>query len=366
MFGRLLVTGTALLLAQTLAAGAVDLAPDKAGGQNELIDIASLCGTKPIKVALSDGFGGNSWRKITRAEFEAEAAKCPNITEVRYTDAQGNVQKQISDIKALAAQKFDVILVFPDGGEALLRAMRDATKAGSVVIPYMVGRNFAGERGRDYALIATESVEDKGRVRAEWIVEQLGGKGNVIVLGGTPGNPTSAAEAVGWREVFAKHPGITVLEGPVVTNWDPAETQRVMSALLSKYDQIDAVYSDYGLGSMGALRAFVAANRKIPLWATEDANAIACFWQENKAANPDFQLGNVSGRNWIVRLALRKGVAAAQGIDDVEPSIVVLPLTEDSTSDDPALAPRCDPSLPPDALLSSHLTAEEMKKLFAQ
>ena len=348
-----------------LAANApVDLAKDKIGTPAEMQDIKPFCGDKKIKVALADGYGSNSWRKITRAEFEDEAKKCPNITEIRYTDAQGNVQKAISDIEGLAAQKFDVIVVYPDGGEAVIRAMHEATKAGSIVIPDMVGVHFPGVRGQDYEMVVTESVEDNGRIKAEWIAEHLNGKGNVIVLGGTPGNPTSAAEAVGWKEVFAKHPGITVLEGPVTTNWDPAETQKVMSGLLAKYDKIDAVYSDYGLGSMGALRAFVAAGRPIPLWAAQDANQLGCFWKDNKAANPNFQMGNVSGRNWIVRLALRKGVAAAEGVPNTEPSIIKLPLVEDSFSSDPKLIPACDPSLPPDALLSSGLTVAQLKDLF--
>ncbi len=342
----------------------VDLGRDKVGTPAEMQDMSNFCGDKPIKVALADGYGANSWRKITRAEFEAEAKKCPNISEVRYTDAQGNVQKAISDIQGLVAQEFDVILVFPDGGEAVVRAMRQATAAGAVVIPYMVGANFPGERGVDFEMVATESVEDNGRTKAEWIAKHLEGKGNVIVLGGTPGNPTSSAEAVGWKETFAKYPDITVLEGPVTTNWDPAETQRVMSGLLAKYPEIDAVYADYGLGSMGALRAFVAAGRPIPLWAAQDANELGCFWNENKDKNPDFQMGNVSGRNWIVRLALRKAVAKTQGIDNLEPSIIKLPLVEDSFSSDQSLIPPCDTALPPDALLSSGLTVDELKELF--
>jgi ribose transport system substrate-binding protein len=358
MFG--LTGGGAAIAAQST----VDLAKDKVGAPSEIQDIKQFCGAKKIKVALADGYGSNSWRKITRAEFEDEAKKCPNITEVRYTDAQGNVQKAISDIEGLAAQKFDVILVFPDGGEAVIRAMREATKAGSIVIPYMVGAHFPGVRGQDYEMVVTESVEDNGRVKAAWIADHLKGKGNVIVLGGTPGNPTSAAEAVGWKEVFAKYPDIKVLEGPVTTNWDPAETQKVMAGLLAKYDKIDAVYSDYGLGSMGALRAFVAAGRPIPLWAAQDANQLGCFWRDNKAANPNFQMGNVSGRNWIVRLALRKGVAATEGVPNTEPSIIKLPLVEDSFSSDPKLVPACDPSLPPDALLSSGLTVAQLKDLF--
>ena len=53
-----------------------------------------------LKVAFSDGWGGNYWRQITRAEFEDEAAKCPNIKEIRYTDGEFKAEKQIADIRA--------------------------------------------------------------------------------------------------------------------------------------------------------------------------------------------------------------------------------------------------------------------------
>jgi ribose transport system substrate-binding protein len=352
--------------AQDAKFAGIDVAPTKVGAISDMKDIKEFCGTKKIKVALSDGYGENSWRKITRAEFEDEASKCPNITEVRYTNGQGNPQKQISDIQGLIAQKFDVILVYPDGGEAILKAMTQATQAGIAVVTYDVGEHFPGALGKDYLDVTTESLVGVGRTLAEWTTKQLGGTGNVIVLGGTPGNPTSAAMALGWKEVFAKSPGIKVLEGPVDTNWDPAESQRVMGSLLAKYPKIDAVMSDYGLGSMGALRAFVAAKREIPLWPGQDANELGCFWEDHKADNPNFKLATVSARTWLVRVALRKAVGAVQGISDTEPSIINLPLVEDSAAGDPALAPKCDRSLPPDAMLSTMLSAEKMKKLFAK
>ncbi len=92
----------------------VDLAPMKVGGIEDMQDMKKYCGTKKIKVAYSDGWGGNYWRKITRREFEEEAAKCPNITEARYTDGEFKAEKQIADIRGLIAQKFDVIVVFAD------------------------------------------------------------------------------------------------------------------------------------------------------------------------------------------------------------------------------------------------------------
>ena len=343
----------------------VDLAPTKRGSVSELLDITQFCGTKPMRVAYSDGMGSNTWRKIVRKEFEVEAAKCSNITELVYTDAQGNPEKQISDIMGLAAQGFDIIVVFPDSGEALLRAMRQATAAGAAVVPWAVGVNFPGERGKDYLTTVTESISDTGRERAEWIAKQLNGEGNVIVFGGTPGNPIVKAQQEGWEPTFAKYPGIKVLEGPIDTNWDASNYQKIMAGLLAKYPKIDAIYADFGLGVMGALRAYQAAGKPIPIITAEDANELGCFFKDNREANPDFKLATTSSRTWMARLALRKAVAAVQGIDNLEPSIIMLETKEDSTSADASEQPKCDPSLPPDALLSSSmLTPEELRALF--
>ena len=112
------------------------LYPDKKGTVADFLPMSKFCGTKPIKVALSDGWGGNYWRHITRAEFEDEASKCPNITETRYTDGEFKPEKQIADIEGLIAQKFDVIVAFLDGGPAILKATREATAAGVAVVPY--------------------------------------------------------------------------------------------------------------------------------------------------------------------------------------------------------------------------------------
>ena len=205
----------------------LDMAPNKKGGIEDMQDIKKFCGTKPLKVAYSDGWGGNYWRHITRAEFEDEAAKCPNITTVRYTDGEFKAEKQIADIRGLIAQHFDVIVVFADTGVAQLKVMRQATKAGIAVVPFSTGDAPFGKMGTDYLVRVTETQIGLGKMLAEWMVKTLHGKGNVIVQGGTPGNPMTASQAVGWKEVFAMHPGIKVLEGPVDTNWDPALAQKV-------------------------------------------------------------------------------------------------------------------------------------------
>jgi ribose transport system substrate-binding protein len=340
----------------------LDMAPDKRGGIEDMEDITKYCGTKPLKVAYSDGWGGNYWRQITRAEFEDEAAKCPNITEVRYTDGEFKAEKQIADIRGLIAQKFDVIVVFADTGVAQLKVMRQATEAGVAVVPFTTGDAPFGEMGKDYLVRVTETQIGLGKMLAEWMVKTLGGKGNVIVQGGTPGNPMTASQAVGWQEVFAANPGITVLEGPVDTNWDPALAQKVTAAAIAKYDKIDGIMAE----TTGPIRAFLAAGRPIPAWAGQDLNELSCLWQDNHEANPTFKLATASAHTWLVRLALRKGLAAVNGMDNTEPSLIDLPFSEDSTSSDPALKVKCDKNLPPTAIPSSMVSGEKMKEILSK
>jgi ribose transport system substrate-binding protein len=359
--------GSTNLYAKDSPYAKLDMAPEKAGPYTDAIDIRTLCGTKPVRVALSDGFFANSWRKTALAELKDEASKCPTIKEVIHTDAQGSAQKQIADIEGLAAQHVDIILVFPDFGPALIKAMRDATAAGSIVVPYDTGLHFPGERLKDYLVAVTEDQRTKAVAEATWATDALGGKGNFLEFGGVAGNPVTLEMKRGWSSVFDKFPNVKVLEGgPVYVNWDPAETQRVTAGLLAKYPEIDATFHDSGEGTAAALRAFVAAGRPLTLAVTEDVNSLGCLWQEKHATNPKFNVITVSSGTWMVRNALRKALAAAEGLNNTEPSIISMIKYEDTTSKDSKLAPHCDKSLPPDANISSQLSTAQLKALFSK
>jgi ribose transport system substrate-binding protein len=368
-----LIAATALTIVGTTAIVAQD-EPNQTYGRvgttADLLPIDEFCGTEPVKVGIADGFGGNSWRKITRAEAEDEASKCPNITEVLYLDGQNDPQKQISDLQSLVAQDFKVIIGFADAGAAMVPAYRDAFEAGVSIVPY-IAPPVGGVPGQDFTDLVAEDVDGYGQALAQWTVDAMGGEGNLVMLGGTPGNGYSDAVYQGVKKIAAENPGIKLLnldlgDAYVITNWEPGKTQEVVAGLLTQFDTIDGIVSDYGGGSVGGIRAFQAANRPIPPWSANDSNEFACLWVNRDADEEKYQIATISSRNWISRVALRRALANHWGIQNPEPQIIQLPLSEDSLSDDPALAPKCDESLPPDAILSSQLTPDQLKELFAQ
>ncbi len=336
------------------------------GVQGDIVDISEFCGDQPIKVAFADGFGGNSWRKTTRAIFEAEAAKCPNITDIIYTDAQADTQKAISDINSLVAQGVNIIVSFTDGGEALLPTIRKATEAGVKFVPIIACPG--GEPGVDYVDCVSENVDTYGYGLAKWTIDQMGGEGNLLMTGGQAGNPYSQAVYDGVKRAVAENPGIVLLNEQlgdtfVDTGWEPGKTKQVMAGLITQFGQIDGIVADYGGGSVGGIEAFVDAGKPLPVWSANDSNQFACLWYQYKDTQPTFQIATMSSRNWVSIPALHKGLAAFNGLPNSEPSIYNLEIIEDSTN--PDMMPVCEKDLPNDAINSSGLTVEQQLELFS-
>ena len=148
-----------------------------------------------------------------------------------------------------------------------------------------------------------------------WIVENLPDGGNVLMLSGPPGNSQGEDEAVGLASVLEPTGKYTMIgEQPFSpTNWDPAETQRVLTALIAENPEIDVIVSDFGPSLVGALPEFENSGRSIPLIATSDGNLLACFYDEHKPNNPDFELFTISTQNDHARLAIQWAVALATG-----------------------------------------------------
>ena len=282
-----------VLLALALACGAVMVvaatSSAKSTSSGKASAVPSWCGPKKIKLGFTDGFGGNSWRLVTTASARNEASKCPSVTSIDYADGQGNTQKAISDIQGMVAKGLNAIVVFPDAGKAILPALRSSYKAGVITVPYRV--TPGGKAGVDYNVFIDTPFSQAGENWGRWILRAVPKGGNVLMLSGPKGNSQGIEENKGLHKILdPTHKYKFIGEQPFeVTNWDPALTQKVLSADIAKYPKIDVIVSDFGPSLVGALPEFTKSGRKIPALATSDGNVLGCFWQKNHAKNPDVQ-----------------------------------------------------------------------------
>ncbi|WCB95391.1 hypothetical protein DSM104299_04134 [Baekduia alba] len=314
-----------------------------------------VCGTKPITVGFAKG-AGDTWTKITLATLKDEAAKCPNIKKVLFTDARGNQTKGIADLNGLVAQGVNVLVVMPEFGPAQLPALRAATRAGVTVITQIDA--LGAKVPQDIAGDVNPDMDAVGKQWADWL-EKTTPNGKVVFLGGIPGAQSSKTLFDALKKGLAAHPDLKLVVDHVVdTNWNAGQRQRVMAGLLAKYGRIDAVVSDYGTIDYGTLNAYKQAHLKLPaLAAFASSNGISCYW----AKNGKFPFLSVDGQTTVIRHSLRKGLALFNEVKDPEPGTVQLVNGIDTSAGKP---PTCDTSLPDDAALGSDLSPDQLRAIF--
>lgn len=321
-------------------------------------DITELCGDEEIQVALTDGAAGHTWRKIVLAEFKAEAAKCPNITDVFYADAGNDPQKAAADISGFVAQGVDVIVTLADHGDAMIPALREAFDAGVTIVPYY--NALGGTVGVDYTDAVITDTYTYGKDMAKWVGENVE-SGNVIVVGGIASCSSCTQMYEGVKEELANYPNLTLVGDTfVATDYNPEQAERAVSGLINQNGDIAAMIGDYGVIAEAAMKAFPAAGKPYPALAISSGqNSVYCTWWDAKDAGNEYAFAAYEKATQVVRAALRRALADRLGVDWPESKAIAF----ERVIDTPAgiLPPACDDTLPPDADMFSGLTDEELR-----
>ncbi len=295
----------------------------------------------PITVALADGFGENFWRQMTHMELILQALTYPEIGKIIYVTALGDTQRSISDFRSLVAQDVDIIIGFPDAGDALLPAVREATERGIIYITHSYGK--IGEPGKDYPTFVAEDVCLLGQLFAETLNKEVG-SGKVAFLGGTPGNALSAY----WQS--CEEPALSkdlTLVGRADTSWTREGTLEAVSGFISSDPDIKGYSYEAADSFMGGVRAYEAAGLPLDIVVTLRTDEMSLFCEWKKINNPNFKIFYASGGNYQSRIALTAAMMKLKGyelpVDGVIIPTVMRQLDEKT----------CNPDVPQEASTSS-------------
>ena len=262
----------AVLLTSALTASLAGCEGGADGGSNDTV-------TDDGYVIGFSNFGvGNSWRVQMEAEFRARADQLVQegvIKEYFMTDSNGDIEKQIADIKGFIEKGCDATIITAASPDTLSPVCEEAMAAGIVVISfdnYVTTDNITAKVGIDEI--------EFGKRGAQWLVDQLGGSGNIIVLNGIEGTGVNTMRNDGAMSVFAEYPGIIILDD-VNAGWDYDQAKTAVEGFLSVYPLIDGVWSQGGAMTQAALDAFIAAGRPLVPMSGEANNGLLKAWKEN-------------------------------------------------------------------------------------
>ena len=247
-----LLLGAGLILAACAAPAATPTPPPAA--------TATPATTGPFKIGYSNGTGvGNGFREEQVCTAKAEVAslgptKISGMTvNHRNTDAAG----QLSDLRDLIAANVDAIVFNPNGPDALNSALAEAHAADIVTVSvdaYVTDPNTWNLYNNQIKY---------AELGAKWLFDQLGGTGTVWYTRGLAGHPADSDRDIGFKNVLAQYPGITVVPdvNGVHTGWDPATATSLTNDFIAsgQYDQINGIWAS-GMGTQ-IVDAIKAANK---------------------------------------------------------------------------------------------------------
>jgi ribose transport system substrate-binding protein len=176
----------------------------------------------PFFVALSKG-----------AEFEAKKTN-PNV-KITAVGFEYDLGKQVTQIDNFIAAGVDMILLNPGDPKAVGPAIKKAQAAGIIVVAVDTAADGAD------AIVTTNNVQ-AGEISCQYIVDKLGGKGDVIIENG-PQVSAVIDRVNGCKSVFAKASGIKVLSSDQDGKGSREGGLTVTQGYLTRFPKIDAVFA---------------------------------------------------------------------------------------------------------------------------
>jgi ribose transport system substrate-binding protein len=306
-----------------------------------------------LTVAYVEGFGENVYRNISKMEFILQALTYPQIGKIIYTSAHSNPQQALTDFRAAIAQGVDVIVTYPDFGDAMLPVFKEATDAGIPVATYAWG--YVSGPGKNYLTVVGEDTCALGKAYAKVMNTQVK-SGKIAFLGGFPGNPLS----LGWQkcEQPALNKNIRVVANEA-TNWDPSKVQEVVAAILAQHPDIKGWSYEYGLGmAQGAFAAYKAAGIPFNAVLTMRTDDVGLGCAVKRLKNPRLKVYYYTGGNSQIRVALTAGMMKLKGAKI--PGKIVFPIQLQNE----AVRTQCVKGYPQEASGTSLVPLPLIKKMY--
>ncbi|WP_374653607.1 sugar ABC transporter substrate-binding protein [Dongia sp.] len=204
-----------------------------------------------FKIFLSMSFIGNDWQAEAANMVKAMAAhsSMAGKVDLQVQVAGPNAQRQIQQINAMVQAGAQAIVIFPISPTALNAAVKNACDKGVLVFAY------DAEITEPCAYNISIDQEEAGRVTAEWLVEKLNGKGNIVAVTGVPGTSVDTLRTKAAKEVFAKHPDIKIV-AEAVGMWSQANARTELSKILATrgWDDIDGLWMQVGCFTANAMQ----------------------------------------------------------------------------------------------------------------
>lgn len=235
-----------IMVLVSLLAGCGAGAPEKAAAPAEK-EGETAPAEKTYKVAYVARTQSDSFAAWLANAVKDEAKKYPNI-KLDIFDGQASDEKENSMIENAITNKYDLIIVQPNNGEAQRPYVEKIVEAGIFAIT--TNARISGIAG---ASSVDAQPYEQAAVNARAAIDQIPKDAKVVVLKGPSGNFHADERRLSWqKEFFDKRPDVKIV-GEQIASWNKDEAMKYMEDWVQANDKIDAIIAMNDNMAAGAL-----------------------------------------------------------------------------------------------------------------
>ncbi|TPJ99489.1 ABC transporter substrate-binding protein [Mesorhizobium sp. B2-5-9] len=260
----------------------------------------ALADTSGKKIALSNGYAGNSWRQSMLESWKkigdkAVADKIIGAADA-FTTAAKEAPQQAAQIQNLILQGYDAIVLDALSPDALNGSVKQACDAGIIVVAFdgLVTEPCAYK-------VTVDLAETYGAEQVRQMAKRLPNGGNILYIRGVAGTSIDDDITKGVLREIEKHPNLKIVS-TVHGDWDQTTAQKAVTGVLPSLPDIAGII-DQGGDGYGTAEAFRSAGRPLPIIMLGNRKDELVWWKEQIKTNGNYDTWSASEAPGMVTFA---------------------------------------------------------------
>jgi len=232
----------------------------------------------PWTIGYASSYAGNTWRAAALDNLEKEILpkwqKLGLVKNLIITQSNLKDYVQIQQMRQLVDRGVDALIICCSNPTALNETVKYAYDKGVPVF------SMVGYVTSPYAVNSSTNFVVTGKKMGDWLVDEIGKKGNVLVVEGIPGTSTSDSLDRGIKMGLATSADVKIV-GDVAGMWtDQVAQAEVQKWLANHPGDLDGVVVQ-SAAELGVLRALEQSGRKMPPVAIGGESGALCYWRHH-------------------------------------------------------------------------------------
>ncbi len=270
----------------------------------------------PYRVALANGFIGNTWRIQmiqTAKAYAAQPDVAAKLEEFKVVSTGEDLAAQIAAVNNFIDSGYDAIIVNAQNPAAFTPVIKRANAAGVVLVA------FDNTLDTDEAINVNVDQKGLGELWANWLVKNVPDGGKILEVRGVEGTSVDRDRHEGIHEVLgASGKDWEIVE--VIGKWDDGTAQKVTADAVAVHKQFAGVTVQGG--STGTVRALMDAGHPFVPVGGETENGFRKLCGAHSGEG--LKCSSAGTGPAQVAVAIKTAIAALEG--QVVPQAIKLPL----------------------------------------